>query len=164
MGLSDWAVAQVHEENASAPLEQRDNYVKFPTLLEPGAARARIWVQYNVWDSQTYGPYKGRDSRDIDRVTVVLYYLDGNNEWKIADTDTNGAYPDGSLREVKPVVGNSFDKGRHEFIIFVEFPRVTTGDLSTEVMEIKTVMIPLRPGQETVPLAPEAHFGMPEEK
>jgi hypothetical protein len=160
-GLSDWVVPRIHEGNPTLPAPERDNYLLLPTQDTAGLVKARIRVDYNVWNSSRDGLYKGKDARDIDKIAAVIYYKDGNDEWHIADSPSNGAYPDGSFKDARTIRGNSKYNDHEEFFLSADFPKIDPANPVTDVKEVRTVLVTIKPGENKVPLTPETSFGMP---
>jgi carbon monoxide dehydrogenase subunit G len=149
-GLSDWVVSRTAED-PSTPYA--DNEVLFPDEEDEGYARTRVEVQYNC-----YG-------RDIDRVVLVIYYKDGQDNWHIAPSPDNGADTDGSLRSAKVetiATGNSVKRDKALALSATcTFPRVDPGDPTTEVRQVKYNVIRLVPGESSVSREPGGHFSTP---
>ncbi len=149
MGLSDWVVSS-QEDDPSTPYT--DNETRLPDEENKGYARSRVEVQYNCYN------------RDIDRVVLIIYYQDGLGNWQIADSSDNGADPAGELRNEKVetvATGNSFYQGESILTASCQFPEVNPDDPDTQVLDVKYLVIRLKPGQEIVSTEPDAHFSIP---
>lgn len=160
LGLSDWIVERVFDENSNI-------FVK-PTKIRSGFAKSKVKVEYNVWDGS-----KGRPARDIDRVVLVIYHKDGNDHWHISEPNGggNGADSNGNTidTKVKSISGNSSknDIGPRYLDAVVNFdPNPEKGesgyDPEKDIVEVVPLVIALKPGKMTVPLDPtKVNFRIP---
>ena len=129
-GLSDWVVGKTLTKNTR---EFDDNYtISF--------AEIEVEVEYNV------------RGRDVDRLALVMYGMDGNEKWHIFGTHTDAA---GKIIYSVPINGNSLKDGS---------VRLSTSHVFKEsdgIWKIVYTLSKLKPGQTKVPLEPSAHFALP---
>ena len=129
-----------------------------------------VTLEYNVWDG-----YDGRAKRDIDRAVIVIYYKDALGEWHIAESasNQNGADPEGNVNDgvdlpiekTSKLKENPDDKKISAIAVLKANPAFgEPGHIpSNDVKEVRVAVIPLRPGQKTVPKDPTSvTFGVPE--
>ncbi len=166
-GLSDWLVCRLWDSpETSIP----DNFQLLPTATRDGEVRAMVTLEYNVWDG-----YDGRAKRDIDRAVIVIYYKDALGEWHIAESasNQNGADPEGNVNDgvdlpiekTSKLKENPDDKKISAIAVLKANPAFgEPGHIpSNDVKEVRVAVIPLRPGQKTVPKDPTSvTFGVPE--
>ncbi len=166
-GLSDWLVCRLWD-SPETPLV--DNYQLLPTATQDGEVRAMVTLEYNVWDD-----YDGRAKRDIDRAVIVIYYKDALGEWHIAESagNQNGADPDGNVNDDVDIPIEKTSKLKENpddkkiSAIATLYANPTFGEPGyiprNDVKEVRVAVIPLRPGQKTVPKDPTSViFGVPQ--
>jgi hypothetical protein len=161
-GLSDWEVEREYNEN---PL---DNAFLKPSRDIGGYAKSKVKVEYNVWT-----PDNERQTRDFDRVVLVIYHKDGNDHWHISEPKggENGADVYGNVNgaKVMSIQGNSKRLTDMEKLLnaTVNFePNPPKGEIGydpeKDIADTISLVIPLKPGKMTVPLDPtKAHFRTP---
>jgi pimeloyl-ACP methyl ester carboxylesterase len=131
-GFSDWTVGKLIDSNV----------IKFDDNYTVHYAEFSIKLEYNVM------------KRDTDRVALVIYAQDGNFNWHVC-----GLYADaaGNILYSDPINGNTADEN-------VVSPTLSTVRLFTEdegIWRIVFAVVPLKPGQTTVSLVPDADFALP---
>ncbi|MBN2333907.1 MAG: carboxypeptidase regulatory-like domain-containing protein [Deltaproteobacteria bacterium] len=105
------------------------------------SAACEVEVQYNVWNE------------DIDRVVLVIYAMDQDYKWHLCGTSAD---KDGNVIDSAPIDGNSIELAPlqlHDSAHFAEEARI---------WRVTYELIPLAPGQTTVPLVPSANFTLPD--
>ncbi len=161
-GLSDWIAEREYNENGL------ENVFLKPTKDNPGYAKSKVKVEYNVWDGSD-----NRSARDIDRVVLVIYHKDGNDHWHISESNggENGADSNGYVIDAKvlSINGNSnrlstFDKILNATVNFDSNPEKDASgyDPEKDIVEIVPLVIALKPGKMIVPLDPtKVNFRVP---
>jgi hypothetical protein len=146
-GLSDWIVAKSKSEAIS------EIYPEPPYYLM--SYKKEIEVQYNTFEENDIDVNRRdpRESRDIDRVTLVVYGLDVYGNWHIGGNYVN---PDGTIQHSILLKGNSKYNGK------IDMEAVEYYEESEKIRYIKIEIVPLKPGQQTVPLEPKSNFGLPD--
>jgi hypothetical protein len=155
-GLSDWVVEKKYDDPATP---ENDNYFHKPESSTSGDAQAMVEVEYNVYD------------RDIDQALLVIYAKDSvweNGHWHIAPGPNNGADTNGQVRravDINEIYNNSADRPITDDPVrlsaYVEFP-AHESDPSQQIVDIRVLVIPLKPGQTEVPTVPISNFSVPE--
>jgi hypothetical protein len=153
----DWEVERVYNESSS------DNAFLKPTSDNPGYAKSKVKVEYNVWT-----PDGERQARDIDRVVLVIYHKDGNGHWHISEPrgGENGAdtYGNVNVAKVKKIEGNSSTNSTGAYILSanVNFDPNPDNEQEKDIVDTTSLVIPLKPGKMTVPLDPtKVNFRVP---
>ena len=127
-----------------------DADVSLPEPYKGGSAYYKVQVEYNA-----YG-------RDMDKVVLVLYAKDGNNQWHIVAGDANAQ---GNIIDYDLINGNSIDRikeGKPPLTLTASctFPK-TENDPAKEIEETAVVIYSLKSNENTVPLIPTGDFGIP---
>ena len=144
-GFSDWVVTKL--VNAQVNKYEPDlEYIEY--------AEFEVDVEYNVFKPNEEDLFDGRESRDIDRLALVIYAKDEYGQWHVSG---NYADAQGNITYSNPIEGNSKNVDPPLTIsttaLFLE---------SGKIMDLAFEVIRLKPGQETVPLEPKGDFGLPE--
>jgi hypothetical protein len=162
LGLSDWTVERVYNENPG------DNLFIPPTKVNWGFCKSKVKVEYNVWV-----PDADRQARNYDRVVLVIYHKNGNGVWHISEPKNgeNGADTNGNVNaaKVKEIKGNSQRLSEAEKILSANVNYEPTPgkneagyDPEKYVDDTTFLVIPLNPGEMTVPLDPtKVQFRVP---
>ena len=101
-------------------------------------------------------------------MVAVLYYKDGTGTWHIADSENNGAKPDGTLKDdsddskVHDVNGNSQNR-ENSLILEASCTFPPEDGPESEVEKISIMVYSLTQKQTAVSTKPDAHFGLPED-
>jgi uncharacterized protein YkwD len=116
------------------------NVIKYDDDYTIQYVEASVEIEYNVI------------GRDFDRVALVIYGQDGALNWHVC-----GGYasPAGNITYADEIRNNSAD---------VEPLRISTSHLfgaNEAIWRVIIELVPLKPGQTTVPLEPNGNFGMP---
>jgi hypothetical protein len=117
-------------------------------------------------------PDADRQARNYDRVVLVIYHKNGNGVWHISKTGENGADENGNVIEgkVKGIKGNSIitQAGNPLILSANVHYEPTPGkneagyDPEKYVDDTTFLIIPLNPGEMTVPLDPtKVQFRVP---
>lgn len=140
-GLSDWIVAKTTDAPEPTMSGTIPNYIVY--------AKIEVDVEYNVFEQNEKD--HDRESRDIDRVALVIYGKSVDGPYRIGGM----ADPSGNIIESASISGNSKYKGKVPLSAEVWF------DKTQEVTSVTYDVVPLKPDQTSVPLAPLGKFGLP---
>ncbi len=112
-----------------------------PNIDRIASEGARLEVEYNV------------RGRDVDRLALVMYGMDGNKKWHIFGTHTDAA---GKIIYSVPIEDNSRERP-----LSLRLSTSQVFNRSDGIWRIVYTLSKLKPGQTTVPLEPSAHFALP---
>ncbi|MCF8068361.1 MAG: hypothetical protein K9L30_07230 [Desulfobacterales bacterium] len=143
-GLSDWVVAKTTNSQIDKYPSPDDEYIMYSEF--------EAEIQYNVFKQTDQSD--PRQSRDIDRVALLIYGQDENDNWHLG-----GSYTDdqGNLLYSDSISGNSID--------LAQPLKVSTSAVFNEdqkIVKVEFEVLPIHSDKPTVPLEPSGKYKMPE--